>query len=170
MITLKQTTLKPLLESNEGVHLTAYLVHRGSLIDLKSQIRRVISEAYEYLSPVMTPAEKKHFLEPIDALLQDVRIFKQMKGHIGVFRNKDVFRVLNIPIDIKSSCQIATSFHVKPLLRWLQGDQEFLFLGLDRESAHLYMGSQDLMILQALKRPDLIKLKRKPSKLKLFPG
>ena len=39
MLTSKQTNLKPLLESKNGIHLTAYLVNRGDLIDLKSQLR-----------------------------------------------------------------------------------------------------------------------------------
>lgn len=143
MLTSKQTTLKPLLESKDGVHLTAYLVNRGDLIDLKSQLRTTINEAYEWLNSAMSMEERKRFLEPLDSLLNDARIFKQMKGNIGLFRNEESFRVLNIPIEVEQSCQVATSFHVKPLLRWLQGDQEFLFLGLEKEAAHLYSGSQD---------------------------
>ena len=52
MITEKKLTLKPILESNEGVHLKAYLVNRGELIDLKSQLRTVINESYEWLNNV----------------------------------------------------------------------------------------------------------------------
>lgn len=142
MLTSKKTALKPLLESFEGIHLTAYLVNKGDLVDLKSQLRDVMSHSYEWLNPVMTSEERNKFLEPLEALLLDARIFRQMKGNIGIFRNKDLFRVLNIPIDIEQSCQVATSFHVKPLLRWLQNDQEFLLLGLNQDSAYLYLGSQ----------------------------
>lgn len=143
MLTSKQSNLKPLLESKDGVHLTAYLVNRGDLVDLKIQLRRTINEAYEWLNTAMSSDERNKFLEPLDSLLNDARIFKQMRGNIGIFRNEDSFRILNIPIDIEQSCQVATSFHVKPLLRWLQGDQEFLFLGLEKDAAHLYLGSQD---------------------------
>ncbi len=160
MLTSKQTTLKPLLESKDGVHLTAYLVNRGDLIDLKSQLRTTISEAYEWLNPVMSSEERNKFLEPLDSLLNDARIFKQMKGNIGIFRNEDSFRVLNIPVDIEQSCQVATSFHIKPLLRWLQGDQEFLFLGLERDSAHLYLGSQDsFKLIDSILFPEFFKTK-----------
>jgi hypothetical protein len=37
MIATKKSTLKPILESSEGIHLTAYLPNRGDLVDLKSQ-------------------------------------------------------------------------------------------------------------------------------------
>ncbi len=143
MLTSKQTTLKPLLESKDGIHLTAYLINRGNLIDLKAQLRTTINDAHEWLNKAMPLEEQKKFLEPLSALLKDTRIFKHMRGNIGIFRSAETFRVLNIPIEVQQSCQVATSFHVKPLLRWLQGDQEFLFLGLEKDSAHLYLGSQD---------------------------
>lgn len=160
MLISKQTTLKPLLDSQDGVYLTAYLVNRGDLIDLKSQLRTTIHEAYEWLSNAMSTEERKRFLEPLDSLLNDERIFKQMNGNIGLFRNEESFRVLNIPIDVEQSCQVASSFHVKPLLRWLQGDQEFLFLGLEKESAHLYLGSQDsFKLVDSILFPEFFKNK-----------
>lgn len=143
MLTSRRMNLKPLLDSEEGIHLTAYLVNRGDIIDLKSQVHNTIKDAHDWLSEAMTNDERKKFLEPLEALLNDASIFKQMKGNIGIFRNKESFRILNIPIDIEQTCQVATSFHVKPLLRWLQGDQEFLFLGLEKQAAYLYLGSQD---------------------------
>lgn len=143
MLTSKKNVLKPLIASRDGVHLTAYLVNRGDLIDLKSQLRTVIDETYEWLCGVKTVDERKKFLEPLDSLLHDSRIFKQMKGNVGVFRNEESFRVLNVPVDVEQSCQVATTFHVKPLLRWIQADQEFLFIGLEKETAHIYFGSQE---------------------------
>lgn len=142
MIIEKKISLKPILESSEGIHLTAYLVNRDDLIDLKSQLRETINEAYEWLHSVLTVNERKKFLEPLDTLLNDARIFKSMKGNIGIFRNKDSFRVLNVPIEVERQCHVANTFHVKPLLRWMQIDREFLLLGLTPESAHLYLGSQ----------------------------
>lgn len=143
MLTSKQTTLKPLLESQEGIHLTAYLVNRGDLFDLKFQLRTTINEAYEWLDSAMTTESRKKFLEPLETLLTDVTILKHIKGNIGLFRNEESFRILNIPVSVEQSCQVATSFHVKPLLRWLQTDREFLLLGVDKETAHLYSGNQD---------------------------
>lgn len=142
MLASKKTTLKPLLESADGLHLTAYLVNRNDLSDLKTQLREVIEQSYEWLNPVMTQEERNKFLEPLDSLFADARIFSEMKGNIGIFRNQDSFRVLNIPVDVNPTCQVATTFHVKPLLKWIQSDREFLLLGLDQEGAHLYLGSQ----------------------------
>jgi Bacterial archaeo-eukaryotic release factor family 3 len=164
MLTSRQMTLKPLLDSKDGIHLTAYLVNRRDLIDLKSQVRTTIADANDWLADVISTDERKKFLEPLEALLNDARIFKQMKGNIGIFRNKESFRILNIPIDIVQTCQVATSFHVKPLLRWLQGDQEFLFLGLEKQAAYLYLGSQDsFKLIDSVLFPDFFCTKENAS-------
>jgi hypothetical protein len=158
MLTSKQTSLKPLLESENGVHLTAYLANRGNLIELKSQLKTVMNESYEWLSSAMSKEELKRFLEPLDSLLLDSSIFKLMKGNIGIFRTFDSFRVLNIPVEVEQSCQVATSFHVKPLLRWLQADREFLLLGLEEDAAHLYLGSQDsFKLIDSILFPEFFK-------------
>ncbi len=145
LIPEKKVALKPILESSNGIHLTAYLVNRGDLGDLKSQLRETISEAYDFLYSVQTIDERKKFFEPIDLLLNDERIFKSMKGNIGLFRTKDSFRIINVPVEVERQCHVATSFHVKPLLRWMQFDRDFLLLGLNQESLHLYFGNQTLL-------------------------
>lgn len=143
MLTSKKSTLKPILESSGGIHLSAYLVNRGDLVDLKAQIREIISQSYDHLIPSLSLRERNKFLGPLDSLLVDARIFKKMKGNIGIFRNQDSFVVINIPIEIETFFQVASTFHVKPLLKWLQVDQEFLLLGFKKDCAHLYLGSQD---------------------------
>lgn len=153
-------TLKPLLESSEGVHLTIYLVNRGSLLDLKSQLKESLNLANEWLNPVMSYEEKNKLLEPVNNLISDSRIFKGINGNIGIFRNQESFRVLSVPVEVEETCQVATSFHVKPLLKWLQVDQEFLLLGLEQEAAHLYFGSQNsIKLVDSVVLPEIFKSK-----------
>lgn len=160
MIVEKKNILRPILESSQGLHLTAYLENRGDLAYLKSQLQETIDEAGKWLLNIQTEEEQKRFLEPLFALLDDARIFKDIKGNVGLFRNENSFRILNIPIEVEQSCQVATSFHVKPLLRWLQGDQDFLLLGLTSESAHIYLGSlYTFKLLDSIYYDDLINVK-----------
>ena len=160
MIIEKKVSLKSILESSEGIHLTAYLVNRGDLVDLKLQLQETLNEAYEWLYSVQSIEERKKFLEPLDALLNDARILKDMKGNIGIFRTKDSFRILNIPVDLERQCHVATTFHVKPLLRWMQLDREFLILGLTKDSAHLYIGNQSsLHKIDAILFPEFFRKK-----------
>lgn len=141
MMLEKNKIFRSILESKDGVHLTIYLVNRGDLVDLKNQLLDSIDDALDSLMSVQTESERQKFLEPLTLLLTDARILKQIKGNIAIFRSRDYFRILNIPIKLDRQCHVANSFHVKPLLRWLQGDQDFLLLGLNNKSAHLYAGS-----------------------------
>lgn len=176
MMTEKKISLKPILESSEGIHLTAYLVNRGDLVEIKAQLREVLVETNEWLFSVLTVDERKKFLEPLESLLNDARIFKSMKGNIGLFRTKDSFRILNVPVELERQCHVATSFHIKPLLRWMQFDREFLLLGLNDDHALLYWGNQTSIqridsfsyeevlkstkqLMQALKQPNKRQLK-----------
>lgn len=156
MYLIKKKSLQELIESSEGVHLTAYLKNRYDINDLKDQIQEVLNQAQEWLEPVLDYNKQEKFLAPIKSLLQDARIFKHMKGNVGIFRTKEFFKLVNIPSEVETSCYIADSFHVKPLLRWLQEDQEFLLLTLENNSAHLYLGSQhSLKIVDSLIMPDI---------------
>lgn len=144
MLSSKELTIKGLIQSKDGIHLTGYILNRDAdPSHLKEQLSQIRNEAYEFLAPVMSVDERVKFLAPIDHLLNDVRVMTQMKGNIGIFRKKDAFRVLSIPVDVETSCIVATSFHVKPLLRWIQTDQGFLLLGLNQTGAFLYSGDQN---------------------------
>lgn len=142
MFNSSKASFKQLLESKDGVHLTIYMTNNYDLADFKFQLKQSLQEAQQCLNSILPADEIKKFFEPLDKLLIDASIIKQMKGHIGIFRNQKTFRVLNIPVDIEPSCQVATSFHIKPLLRWLQSDQNFFLLVLTESSADLYQGSQ----------------------------
>ena len=133
-------SLRPLLESSEGVHLTAYVENRNRL-EVRRQLQGILDEAYEWLNEAMSIEERAKFLEPIDLLVRDNWRLEDIRGNLGLFRTKDTFRVLNLPVEIKTQCHVATSFHVKPLLRWMQLDREFYFLGLTKSAASLWVGN-----------------------------
>ena len=142
MIASKMTVLKPLIESKDGQHLTAYLTNDQNIFHLKRQLRETLEIAYDYLAPVMNPDALVRFMAPIHNALKDTKLLKNLKGNVGIFRNEDSFRIVCLPIAVEQTCVVATSFHVKPLLRWIQADREFLFLGITDLSASLYHGNR----------------------------
>ncbi len=142
MLNSKKKVLRPLFESNEGIHLTIYLRNDLDFADLKSQLQNAIEQASRDLTPVLNHDQQTEFFAPLRALLLDGGTMRHMKGNVGLFRNEKSFRVLSIPIELEPACHLASSFHIKPLLKWLQCDQEFLFVGIDESSASLYQGSQ----------------------------
>jgi hypothetical protein len=147
MTASKISVLKPLIKSQGGIHLTAYLINKGNVIRLKQQLRETIEMAKEHILPVMSAEDVDKFIEPIIKLIDDNKLLKNIHGNIGIFRTFDTFRVLSLPVKVEQTCAVATSFHVKPLLRWMQSDREFLILGIGEASASLYQGNQNSLSL-----------------------
>ena len=143
MIASKMSVLKPLIESNEGQHLTAYLTNEKNIFHLRRQLRETLETAYEYLAPVMSPDALVKFVAPLHNAIADTKLLRNLKGNVGIFRNENLFRILSLPVPVEQTCVVATSFHVKPLLRWIQNDREFLFLGITEGTASLYHGNQN---------------------------
>lgn len=142
MILEKSSALKPLIESSEGVHLSAYLVNNLDDTSFHSQIKYTLSTAHMYLESVMNREGRAKFLAPLQTLLDEPNIMKSIKGNVGLFRTQNSFRMVKIPIEIERLCILAKSFHVKPLLRWMQVDRDFLLLHLESDGFKLYQGNQ----------------------------
>ncbi|MFN7728556.1 MAG: hypothetical protein ACK5P7_05325 [Bdellovibrio sp.] len=149
-----KSSLKPLIESSHGVHVTIYMVNEGGQENIMRQLRQSLEEAHDFLQPVMSLQERQMLLAPLDHLLVEGHVFHHMQGNIGLFRTKDSFRILSIPVDMPRSVHVATTFHVKPLLQWIQVDQEYFLLGLDGQQAHLYIGNyHSIQLIESIACP-----------------
>lgn len=142
MLASKMSVLKPLIQSKEGQHLTAYLANDKNIFHLRRQFRQTLETAYEYLAPVMNPDALIRFVAPIHNAIEDTTLLKNLKGNVGIFRNESSFRIISLPVPVEQTCVIATTFHVKPLLKWVQVDRDFLFLGFGEGFASIYQGNQ----------------------------
>lgn len=138
----KRMTLKSILNSRDGIHLTAYLRNYGSVEMFERQIKDTLTIANEHLASVMPEEDLKRFLSPLKHLQSDSKLLKSFNSNIGIFRSSDSFRMLNVPVETDYLCVVATSFHVKPLLRWIQADKEFFMLGMDDKSVSIYYCTQ----------------------------
>lgn len=141
MIHIKDMPLKPLISSKPGIHLSSYIVNTGGALSLRQQVLNTINRADDYLKPVMSSEERLAFLEPLFKLARDSKTLSEFRGNIGLFRKHDSFRILNLPIDVEPLCVVASSFHVKPLIKWQQVDRDFLLVGLEPGKAYIYKGS-----------------------------
>ena len=151
MIKNRRSQLLPILESRKGLHLTVYLSHRKSTEDLAEALLESRNEAYDFLLGTLKPRQAEQFLQPIDSLIDDTRVFRKIKTSLAIFRSETTFRILSIPLAIEDCCVVATSFHVKPLLRWLQNDQDFALIGIEPSEIRLMTGSlHDIRASQSL--------------------
>lgn len=142
MLNSKEQILKPLIESHQGLHLTIYLEKHNDIDTTKNEIKFILSSIRQSLIKDMRANEVQEFLEPIEKILESNEILEQITGNIGIFRNKSFFRVINIPTPLDKFYQLANSFHVKPILSWLQSDKDFLILGFENDHVYIYSASK----------------------------
>jgi hypothetical protein len=140
MLAAKRSGLLPILNSKNGFHVTGYISNDKDKASVELKIKKLIEETYEFLQPVMAPDLLSKFLEPIQGLIGNVAALTAMQGNIGIFRNESSLRVICVPIQVKDTCIVATSFHVKPLLKWVQTERDFHLVAFDKTAAHLFKG------------------------------
>lgn len=152
MLITKNISLKEIISSHGGLHLTIYVKHTENRAALAEGLRRLAWEASAQLSDALGDEDREKFLAPIFSLASDFELLERLPSNIGVFRNQSTFRLISLPIEVENQSFVATSFHVKPILNWIQVDREFLILGLSEGRAELYGGS-----LQTLRKIDEIR-------------
>jgi hypothetical protein len=141
MTNLNEHFLTKLMASNKGIHISAYIENMGVLKDVKLQLREAVDTATEILEPAINEIEIKRLVAPIERLITDERALKNLTSNFAVFRTVDTFRIIPIPTEIEQICVVASSFHVKPLISWVQADPEFLVFTLDKQNVSIFAGS-----------------------------
>ena len=142
MILNKSKKFEEILKSNKGLHLTCYLSKTTNSVSAVDQLRQQLEDTAELLKPILTEKQIKRFLKPLLALVRNPSLFDKLGSHIGAYRTSKSFRILSLPIEIEPASVVATSFHVKPILKWLQSDPNFILVGLNQGEAHIGYGDQ----------------------------
>jgi hypothetical protein len=142
MITPKHASLQDILNSKGGLHLSAY-VHKGAdPAETRLRLIRVIYCAINQMHQCTSYGKRREFLSPLVSLLRDNLRVEMLPKRFALFRNESSFRIISLPDQVEEQCFVADSFHVKPLLGWIQADEDMLVLALDKERATLYAGTR----------------------------
>lgn len=147
----KESFLKPLLESSNGLHLTIYANKCGTTEDLQRQLRRLVDNSRSYLAPVLPPHLERDFLDPVRTIVGNSKILESFTGNIAIFRTSQTLRMLSIPVEVDPTVAVANTFHVKPLLRWMQANDSYFLIGLTETGLSLYRGhDRSIELLDAM--------------------
>jgi hypothetical protein len=79
-------------------------------------------------------------LDPI-AALPDSEFWRHQSDGLAIFRSKERMAHYRIPMELPERVVVADSFHVKPLLRFLQINRRYLVLVLSQKHVSLYEGT-----------------------------
>lgn len=104
------------------------------------RFKNLVRAAARRLEERSLAAEAAALLDPVEALADSWFWRHQLDG-LAVFRSHDLLREVRLPLVLPEQVVVADSFHVKPLLRYLQADQRFYVLCLSQASVSLHVGS-----------------------------
>lgn len=106
----------------------------------EQQLASLIGKAEEMGREKYNPQTLDTIFKPIHRFLKNFHAEKN-KNPIALFSTKHFAGFSRLPFETKPLTVVANSFHVKPLLKWMQREQPFSLLKLNDKGADLYQGS-----------------------------
>jgi hypothetical protein len=82
----------------------------------------------------------RELLEPLEAL-SDPWFWRYQMDGLTLFRSADLSEHHHLPVRLPELAVVADSFHVKPLLGFLQSNRHYHVLALSQKSVVLYQGT-----------------------------
>lgn len=133
--------LRTLVASHTPPCLSLYLpTHRKGSPDDRHQFDGAVREAHELLNGALSAAEEIAFMEPVEKLSTPAFWLEHAEGLV-VFRSRDHFACYRLPMRVPARVVASDSFHVRPLIRFLQSNQRYYLLSLSQGYVRLFKGS-----------------------------
>ncbi len=133
--------LRTLIGDHTSPCLSLYMpTHRKGAPEDRHQFDGAVREARALLNGLMSAAELKSFLEPVEAL--STPAFWQEHGDgLAIFHSRDHTACYRLPMRVPEKIVAADSFHIRPLIRFLQSNQRYYLLSLSLNYVRLFKGS-----------------------------
>jgi hypothetical protein len=107
------------------------------------RFRNLLKRASELVSERYSQAEVKGLLEPLQDLLDDTSFWLHQKEGLAVFRSDDLLAHYRLPLALPELAVAADSFHVRPMVRFLEEHRRFFALALSQKSVRLFEGTPE---------------------------
>lgn len=132
--------LRILIASHTPPCLSLYMpTHRGGSSDDRHHFDGAIHKAREALKNV-SAGDLKTLLEPIQEL-STPSFWEEQSDGLAIFRSLDHMASYRLPMSVPEIVVAADSFHIRPLLRFLQSNQRYYLLSLSQNRVRLFKGS-----------------------------
>jgi hypothetical protein len=104
-------------------------------------LRNLLRDAAAAFEP-SSAAHAEPLLAPLRALLDDDAFWAHPTDGLALYSAPGFWRALRTPVSMPSRLVVASTFHVKPLLRLLQNNERFQVLALNRSGLTLFEGDR----------------------------
>jgi hypothetical protein len=103
------------------------------------RLRNLLRDGLARLSAIGFSAGEE-LLEPVRQLA-DSADWGPPRDGLAVFRSLDFFAYHSLPVPLREQVVVADSFHVRPLLRFLQASERYYLLALSQKRVRLFEGT-----------------------------
>jgi peptide subunit release factor 1 (eRF1) len=137
--------LNELLSVNKGPCISLYLpTHRTHPENIQDPIRykNLVRHLKESLLKKYASTETESLLDPFYGTEKDIHLWNYMLDGLAIFRTKDLFRMVRLPVKVNELAIVAESFHTKPLRQYLQSADRFHILGVSLHEIQFYEGNR----------------------------
>jgi hypothetical protein len=135
--------LQTLLAPHPGPCISLYLPTHRRLPQAKQdpvRFKNLMRTTEGLLRTEYTNRDTKALLQPLEDLARDDFWHAQMGG-LALFRSSDLLTHYRMPMRCPELAVVADSFHVRPLLHFLESNRYFYVLTLSQNRVSLYEGS-----------------------------
>ena len=124
-----------LVSSHGGIHVSIYLKNDKSIA---LRLKRLIKQSQSIIDNNCEPGDCQPIkIDPKEILLEVTKNYNSFQS-VGVFINSNFTKVVPLPWRVEDFSVVSSSFHVKPLLAWLQREYKAYYLWSNNYKIQLY--------------------------------
>lgn len=142
-----QSHLRSLLAESQTPAVSIFVPTHRAGQDIRQdpiRLKNLVRQAEQQLIDEGTrPAEARHLLEPVAALVEDAAFWRHQAEGLAVFRSPDVFKTYRVPFPVGEFVAVTDRFYIKPLLPLLINEARFYVLALSQKTVRLLDCTRD---------------------------
>lgn len=109
------------------------------------RFRNLVKQAEASLQSEYSKGQVESLLARFHALADDADFWNHTADGLAVFGSADLFRNVRLQRPMPELALVASSFHVRPLLRIVQSADRFQVLSINRRAIRLFEGTRDAL-------------------------
>ena len=109
------------------------------------RFRNLLKELAQSLQETYPAQDARPLLKQFEELAQNRDFWNCTLDGIAVLAAPGMFRVYNLPRPVRELVVVADSFHIKPLIRFVQSADRYHVLGVSREKITFFEGNRDAL-------------------------
>ncbi|MDD2475186.1 MAG: hypothetical protein PHI32_04635 [Dysgonamonadaceae bacterium] len=146
MTTFNRTKFQELSETHSDYAVSIYIPtqvggdnRNQSMMRLKNHVQ----ETEKQLEAMgLKPREIEDFLKPINGMLEDSTLFRNLSESLTIFRCKSSFEYYTLPIEVEEFSIVSHIFHILPLLPFFNKKDSFYIFTLSQNKNRLFEATQ----------------------------